>query len=386
MVQSKRTRKYFIVLVTTLVLVVIVLSATYAYFYSISSLSHGNTIATMQTKSVDNLVFNTGQDISIVANQTNFAENRGNISQSTTASVVYKARNDTNYSEYYKAMLFIPINEFVYSDGITPELLLTVTKNGVNIITNQDITTTTGMIEIPISSSSLETKQVISANAGATTTDTWVATITFVNLTTNQNVNTGKSFRASLYFDIAPQIPNEYTELNSLALDSVSTGIDIDLGGDYEIDLRFSNDTNLNNKLLYSVGLYFNMEFEYIHCESCFGYSYYVAFDLNKNEIYQYNMKHIPGNYYLSIIGLPTNHKVSNSDLHHVDSFSLATDGMRKDSFTFYNCKIYIDGKLAHNFVPCRRNSDNVEGIYDTKYGVFYVEDSPPSPEEGEWL
>lgn len=37
-----------------------------------------------------------------------------------------------------------------------------------------------------------------------------------------------------------------------------------------------------------------------------------------------------------------------------------------------YGCEIYTGGVLMLEFIPCRRNSDNALGMYDTVHGTFY--------------
>lgn len=38
-----------------------------------------------------------------------------------------------------------------------------------------------------------------------------------------------------------------------------------------------------------------------------------------------------------------------------------------------YNCVLYANGTLVRNFVPAKRNSDNVLGMYDTVSGQFFT-------------
>lgn len=38
-----------------------------------------------------------------------------------------------------------------------------------------------------------------------------------------------------------------------------------------------------------------------------------------------------------------------------------------------YRCKIWVDGKVVRNMIPCYRTSDNVIGMYDVVNGVFYT-------------
>jgi len=42
-------------------------------------------------------------------------------------------------------------------------------------------------------------------------------------------------------------------------------------------------------------------------------------------------------------------------------------------SVKIYSCKLYVDGTLQRDFVPCYRISDSVIGMYDTVNGVFYT-------------
>ena len=38
-----------------------------------------------------------------------------------------------------------------------------------------------------------------------------------------------------------------------------------------------------------------------------------------------------------------------------------------------YKCRLYDNGVLVRNFVPCKRTSDSVVGMYDTVNDVFYT-------------
>ena len=48
--------------------------------------------------------------------------------------------------------------------------------------------------------------------------------------------------------------------------------------------------------------------------------------------------------------------------------FSTFTQPLR-----IYSCKLYNNGTLVRNFIPCYRNSDSVVGMYDVVNNVFYV-------------
>lgn len=56
--------------------------------------------------------------------------------------------------------------------------------------------------------------------------------------------------------------------------------------------------------------------------------------------------------------------------------FSINTAGNKYDRQTvakLYSCKIYDNGALVRDFVPCRRNSDSAVGLYDKVNSVFYA-------------
>lgn len=43
------------------------------------------------------------------------------------------------------------------------------------------------------------------------------------------------------------------------------------------------------------------------------------------------------------------------------------------DNLSVYYCKIYDNGTLIRNFIPAKRNSDNVLGLYDIVNSKFYT-------------
>lgn len=49
------------------------------------------------------------------------------------------------------------------------------------------------------------------------------------------------------------------------------------------------------------------------------------------------------------------------------------TCSLSEESIKLYNAKIYTDGVMVHNFIPCYRMSDNVVGLYDSIGNEFYT-------------
>ncbi len=245
MISGKRKNLVAVTPITIIVVVLGVLGASYAYFQgSIASNGLSNVKAFANT--LDNLVFNIGDDVNITANQNNFASGQGNLTGSTTSQVILAANNSNHASYNYAVSFVINENTFQYTSGTTPELTLTVTRNGTTIISNMDITTKNGIVQIPITSGSNNFTQIINASPGAITTDTWVATVTFVNLNSNQNANAGKGFKGNLVFnrgDEGTTIASSSTKLSDykiygnteqLGTPSIDNPIQLRSVGDYD--------------------------------------------------------------------------------------------------------------------------------------------------------
>ncbi len=201
---NKNSKKqYLIIAVATLL--VIAIGFTAAYFQAQVG-SGANVSVSATTKTTDLLTFSKGNDISITANQSNFYSGAGNRTGSTTASATLLANNDTNSAtQTYNVYLYIQTNNFSYttSPTNTPELMLTITNPNNQAVTSIsgltyttsggvsgfDITTKTGLIQIASDYTITST---------GTKTDTWNVTVTLVNLNSDQQLNTDKTFSARL--------------------------------------------------------------------------------------------------------------------------------------------------------------------------------------------
>ena len=53
-----------------------------------------------------------------------------------------------------------------------------------------------------------------------------------------------------------------------------------------------------------------------------------------------------------------------------------ATTGVSTAEVNLYSCKIWDNGNLVRDFIPCYRKADNVVGLYDLVNGVFYTNSS----------
>lgn len=207
MKNKKRTILLSGMLITTLIILGV--GATFAYFRATSN-NGSNTDINVTTYTFDLLTFEIGNDITIYADQSSFAKDKGNATGNTFAKAILTANNKTNEAtKNYYMYLNITSNEFTYTqDGNTPELLLTITDasgtpikdittltyktvtDGKNAsISGYDITNKEGLITL------FDNKEI---TASPTKTDEWNITITFINYNKDQSKNMGKSFSSKL--------------------------------------------------------------------------------------------------------------------------------------------------------------------------------------------
>ena len=205
--ENKKTKIISIVAIVALLLVVI--TATYAYFNA----QVGDPAAAdikINANTVDTFTFSSGSAISFSINQDNFASGKGNQTGSTYASAMLTANNKTNTAtEHYYLYLNIENNTFTYSiNESTPEIIMTITDSAGNEVT--DISTlnhviVTGANGTQVSGYDITNKNgliTLFNNREITTTSSkeekWNIKVTFVNYDASQNANAGKSMSAKV--------------------------------------------------------------------------------------------------------------------------------------------------------------------------------------------
>ena len=195
--------------VAIVALLALIIGATFAYFQATGNVGSSKNI-NVTTYTTDLLTFEMGGDIKINADQTSFAEGKGNATGSTFAKAILTANNKTNTAtKNYYVYLNISENTFTYTQNEnTPELLLTITDASGNTVTSIsgltyktvtdgkgatikgfDITSKTDLITL------FDNREI---TANPTKTEQWNITVTFVNYNSNQAGNAGKSFSAKL--------------------------------------------------------------------------------------------------------------------------------------------------------------------------------------------
>ncbi len=218
--------------IAVIVLILVVVGATYAYFTATSS-GDGNINTNISSNTTDNLSFNIGNAININATEENFGEGMPSLSGSTQASATLTANNYTNNAtRNYYVYLNITNNNFVYTtDTNETELFLSITDPLGNPVTSIagltsvtidgvqgfDITTKTGLI-------------TIANNYEITTTSTtiqeWNIIVTFVNLDSDQQENTEKSFNATLIMQENAPISISNVTTSNISTDSITLNVD----------------------------------------------------------------------------------------------------------------------------------------------------------------
>ena len=222
--ENRKTKIISVVAVVALLLVVI--TATYAYFQA----QVGDPAVAdikVNANTVDTFTFSNGSAISFSINQDNFASGKGNQTGSTYASATLTANNKTNTAtEHYYLYLNIESNTFTYSiNESTPEIIMTVTDSSDNEVT--DISTlnhviVTGANGDQVSGYDITNKNgliTLFNNREITTTSSkeerWNIKVTFVNYDASQNANAGKSMSAKVMIqkEVMPfyQICNDNT-------------------------------------------------------------------------------------------------------------------------------------------------------------------------------
>ena len=133
-----KNKKNAIVLsiVAVVTLIALVVGATYAYFQNQYG-SASNADVNVTTYTTDMLTFETGNAISLYADQTTFGQEKGSLSGETFAKATLVANNKTNEATgNYYVYFNIENNTFKYTLGEDkPELILTVTGPDGNEVT-----------------------------------------------------------------------------------------------------------------------------------------------------------------------------------------------------------------------------------------------------------
>ena len=188
------------------ILLLLIARITYAYLAPRIQSALGNVTTISDT--VDDFKLELGQPLSLNATSTTLPESGSNLVVTSTEIAKLKA-NSTKKTANYNYYLYLQItnNTFKYSDGTTPEIILTITDPNGNEITSLDnltygtyngvsgfdVTTAKGLFAIA-------NNYEITSNSSTTYTEhDWNITLTYLNLNIDQSGNYGNSFETKLY-------------------------------------------------------------------------------------------------------------------------------------------------------------------------------------------
>ena len=169
---------------------------------------------------VDDLTFIEGDPLSLTVNPTTLPQNGTNLASTSKPKASLLANSTTNSASYnYNVYFKMTNNTFEYTNGTTPEIILTiknpanttitsisgltyVTQNGVS---GFDVTEYNGII--PIASN----YAITSSSSTTPTIQEWTFTLTFINLSTDQNANMDKTLDTDIIFrktEMGPLLAN----------------------------------------------------------------------------------------------------------------------------------------------------------------------------------
>ena len=185
---------------------ILVTRITYAYLAPVINDAQTNVVGSTDT--VDDFKFELGNPLKINASPTTLKENGSNYTTSTTAKALLKANSTKNTATYnYYVYFKISSNTFTYSDGSTPEIILTVTDpNGDEVTSIDGLTygTFNGVSGFDITTKkdlfNIANNHEITSNSSTTyTTQSWTIKITYLNLSIDQSTNFGNSMGVNVY-------------------------------------------------------------------------------------------------------------------------------------------------------------------------------------------
>ena len=203
---------------------ILIARVTYAYLAPVFNSAETDVMGSSDT--VDDFKFELGDPLKIDATPTTLKENGTNYVTSTTAKALLKANSTKKTATYnYYVYFQIASNTFTYSDGSTPEIILTVTNPSgdevtsiegltygtFNGVSGFDVTTKEGTFNIANS------YEITSNSSTSYTTQSWTIKITYLNLSIDQSINFGNSMGVNIYITktekvlLADYVISQYT-------------------------------------------------------------------------------------------------------------------------------------------------------------------------------
>ena len=205
---------YFLGVLIVGIFIVLIVRFTYAYLAL--NVNEAREDVSVDSDETDNLKFAVGDPLSIDATPTTLPENGENLVDTTTATATLLANSTNNTAEYpYWVYFTISNNTFVYSDGSTPEIILTVTDPEGNPVTNIDgltYGTFNGVAGFDVTAQNgkftVANGYTITSNSSTDATEqTWNFTLTYLNQSYDQSANYGNSMTTEVSMSKEEYVP-----------------------------------------------------------------------------------------------------------------------------------------------------------------------------------
>ena len=211
---KKNKLLYFLGVLIIGVFIVLIVRVTYAFLGANINEARENVVVDSDT--TDNLQFSIGDPLVINATPTTLPENGANLVDESVATATLLANSTNDTAEYsYYVYFTISNNTFTYTDGSTPEIILTVTGPDGNLVTNIegltygtfngvagfDVTTQNGKFTVA-------SNYAITASSSTNATKhNWTFTLTYLNLNFDQSGNYGNSMTTEVSMSKEEYVP-----------------------------------------------------------------------------------------------------------------------------------------------------------------------------------
>ena len=248
------------ILTYVIALIVLAIGVTFAYFVAQTG-DGAKSNVNIKADSVDDLKFSVNKDLSLSANQFNFAQGQGNLSDSVTAKASLKANSTKSLATYnYYVYFQMETNEYKYTtENKLPEIVLSITGpngeitsvDGLTYVTASDADgkTITGFDITELGSSIIkiaDSFEISSSSSTNYTNQEWVFKVTFINLNEDQTGNQGKTMTGKVLMQEDKLITNVADVANSG--DSLTTAVEtLGTKGVSSITGLYHHDANLTN-------------------------------------------------------------------------------------------------------------------------------------------
>ena len=195
-------KKKGILIGSVIILLVLVVRVSYAYFEAQSSGSQIKEIE-VDTGTVDTLSFHVNKNINVVATQENLTRNGENVSDTSTLTATLTPNNTSgNATDKYNLFFVMDQNDLIYtSEEEEPELVIRVTDPNGDIVERiANLDGDDGVFDITgkRKAITITTDYQISATNNTPTNQNWTVEVSIVNLNSNQAGNAGRKVTGSL--------------------------------------------------------------------------------------------------------------------------------------------------------------------------------------------